>query len=155
MDIHIACWHAFARPYLLISQATRPFISMTSEGLANPRRLRTLFLHLSLSICRTVRAFFSSRLAVRTSAAIWNKHILLHCAAFIRCPLGGFRVSRKIQRINCTLTWPHKRSSWQSSDTSLSQRWSGYLLPAHIHLSVIHLNLKPPEHCLTLQSQKS
>lgn len=40
--------------YLLISQATRPFISMTSEGLANPRRLRTLFLHFSWSICRTV-----------------------------------------------------------------------------------------------------
>lgn len=61
-------------PYLLISQATRPFISMTSEGLANPRRLSTRFLHLSLSICRTVRAFFSSRLAVRTSAAIWKTH---------------------------------------------------------------------------------
>jgi hypothetical protein len=28
--------------------------------------------HLSLSICSTVRAFFSSCLAVRTSAAIWR-----------------------------------------------------------------------------------
>lgn len=40
--------------HLLISQATRPFTSMTSEGLANPSRLRTRFLHFSWSICRTV-----------------------------------------------------------------------------------------------------
>lgn len=65
--------------HLLISHATLPFISMTSEGLAKPRRRRTLFLHFSWSICRTVRAFFRSLLAVRTSAAIWNTHT--HTAA--------------------------------------------------------------------------
>lgn len=70
--------HKCEPSYLLISQATRPFISMTSDGLAKPSRLNTLFLHLSLSICRTVRAFFNSRLAVRTSAAIWNAHTHTH-----------------------------------------------------------------------------
>lgn len=48
---------------------------MTSEGLAKPRRLRTLFLHFSWSICRTVWAFFSSRLAARISAPIYDETI--------------------------------------------------------------------------------
>lgn len=68
-------------PHLLISQATRPFTSMTSEDVANPRRRSTRFRHFSSSICSTVRAFFNSRFAALISPAIWryaHAHTLLH-----------------------------------------------------------------------------
>lgn len=89
-----------------------------------------------------------------------QKHMHTNTYCYTMKPLSDVHLEvsgflEKIQRINCTLTWPHTRSSWQSSDTSLSQWWSGYLLPAHIDLSVIHFNLKTPEHYLTLQSQKT
>lgn len=101
-----------ALPYLLISQATRPFISMTSEGLAKPSLRRTLFLHFSWSICKMVRAFLRSRLAVRTSAAIWNTHsYVMQISSFLTCwtLISGFLKVSKSCVIGSSLA--HQKTS--------------------------------------------
>lgn len=101
---------------------------MTSEGLANPRRLSTRFLHLSLSICRTVRAFFSSRLAVRTSAAIWKTHTHApwnHATMKLNLQVSRFSHSRlKISNGLCRVSAPCCMRSCLLSHR-LSQWWNG------------------------------
>lgn len=71
--------------HLLISQATRPFTSMTSEEVANPRRRSTRFRHFSSSICSTVRAFFNSRFAALISPAIY-RHTDTHVSTLSSYP---------------------------------------------------------------------
>ena len=57
---------------LLISHATRPFISMTSDAVAYPIRRRTLLRHLSSSICRSDLFFFSCVFKALISLAIYK-----------------------------------------------------------------------------------
>ena len=63
-------WGVHQAAYLLISHATRPFSSITSEAVQYPSRRNTRFRHFNSSICSNDFFFFNSAFSAFTSFSI-------------------------------------------------------------------------------------